>query len=182
MTSSSNFDDLPNELYYLIFEYLNPIDILYSFSNQNARLNRLITNYLKHSFFHVDLKHLNREVFEYYLETNILFEDIQSLSLTGEQFQLLSNKMNEDKIRCLELNLNRNLLISTPQWKYFQNLEKLKISSFSIVWNRCSTTFWKLQHVEINLKSNSNLIELIYLLPIVEKLHVFMDSDVSKYC
>lgn len=180
MIRCCRFDDLPNELYYSIFEYLNPIDILYSFSNQNVRLNRLTTNYLKISLVDVDLKHLNSKVFDYYLEKKILFEDIRSLSLTDEQFQLLSNKIDEEKVRFLDLHLTRDLFISTCLWKYFQNLEKLKISSFSIVWNECSSTFRKLQHVEIHLKSHSYLIELIYQLPIVRKVHVRIDSDVSK--
>ncbi len=38
------FELLPNEILILCFEYLNAIDILYSFDGLNDRLNRLIRN------------------------------------------------------------------------------------------------------------------------------------------
>jgi hypothetical protein len=44
----TQFEDLPNELFYIIFIYLNGVDLCLAFSNLNTRINRLLDNVASH--------------------------------------------------------------------------------------------------------------------------------------
>lgn len=183
MLGRTNFDDLPNELYYCIFEYLNPIDILHSFSNLNRRLNTFLKDYLKFSWKEFDLRNLKPNVFQYYLEKNFSSSSnsIEYLRLTGEQFEKISSKI-DSKLRCLHLSLSNDFYFSSNELNLLQSLETFHVDSYAMIWSsNLSISCSKLHHVQVHLKSHLNLIELINVLPSVKKLHATIDYDVSKY-
>ncbi len=77
------FEILPNEILILCFEYLNAIDIFYSFDGLNDRLNRLIRNLSKSKFdrFCVEILshlHIKQQIHSLYLSNNRTCGQIQS--------------------------------------------------------------------------------------------------------
>ena len=56
MALKTRFENLPDEMLLTILRYLRPLDILDSFLDLNARLNRTITNYRER----IVISHLSR--------------------------------------------------------------------------------------------------------------------------
>ncbi|CAF3470719.1 unnamed protein product, partial [Rotaria sp. Silwood2] len=90
MSIKNGFDSFPNELYFCIFDYLNSIDIIYSFSNINQRINILLKNSSRFILKHVDLKKLNPNVFKYYCLEKNQNNNICSIKLNDYQLKFLS--------------------------------------------------------------------------------------------
>ena len=67
----NRFDFLPNELILMIFDYLNPIDILYSFFNLNQQINEFLKIYFKSKIYRINL-----------------IKQLKSIELTDEQIIL----------------------------------------------------------------------------------------------
>ncbi len=102
MYIEKGFDRLPNELYLCIFDYLNPIEIIYSFSNLTRRLNNLLKTYSRFECKSIDLTKLNPKVFQYYCLEKQLINEIESIKVTEEQLKLIQFS-SRNKIRQLNL-------------------------------------------------------------------------------
>jgi hypothetical protein len=180
MYIDKGFDRLPNELYLCIFDYLNPIEILYSFSNLSRRLNNLLKNYSRFELKSIDLTKLNPKVFEYYCLEKQINNEIESIKLTDEQLKLIKFS-SKNKVRQLNLFIENEKHFYLNEQFIFENLEKLIIENNSFTWEKPFVTCLHLKQVNIHLKNHSDLIELINSLPIVEKLHVIINYDVTKF-
>jgi hypothetical protein len=179
MPLKSAFDRLPNELYLCIFDYLSCIDIHYSFSNLNIRLNNLLKSYSRLTCKHFDLTKLNPRVFQFYCLQKRLNNEINSIRLTDEQFKLIKFSLN-NKIRQLNLYLENEYHIYSNELFIFEYLQKLTIENAALTWQKPFIICQYLKQVQIHLKTHSDLIQLIDYLPIVEKLHVTIDYDVTR--
>jgi hypothetical protein len=180
MYVEKGFDHLPNELYLSIFDYLNPIEIIYSFSNLTHRLNNLLKIYSRFHYKSIDLTKLNPKVFEYYCLKKELNNEIESIKLTSEQLKLIKYS-SSNKLRQLNLYIENEKHFYLNEQFIFINLEKLIIENNCFTWEKPFVTCGYLRQVNIHLKNHSDLIDLINSLPIVEKLHVIIDYDVTKY-
>jgi len=179
MSLKSGFDCLPNELYLCIFDYLNPIDLLYSFSNLTRRLNNLLKTYSRFTYKHIDLTKLNGNVFEFYCLQKQINNKINSIKLTDQQLKLIKFSSN-NQLRQLNLLIENQIHFYSNEQFIFENLEKLIIENNFLTWQKPFIICQYLKQVNIHLKTHSDLIELINCLPIVEKLHVIIDYDVTK--
>ncbi|CAF1003129.1 unnamed protein product [Adineta steineri] len=73
-------EDLPNELLWLILEYISPIDLFYTFLNLNQRFNKI----LRLTHCRLNLLYTNKDQFNYYLNTilpNIEINRIESFHI-----------------------------------------------------------------------------------------------------
>ena len=179
MYVKSAFDNLPNELYLCIFDYLNPIDLIYSFSNLTTRLNKLLKTYSRFSSKSVNLIKLNPRVFGYYCVEKAINDQIESISLTDQQLKLIQFS---SKSRICQLNIlieNEIHFYSNEQY-LFSNLQKLITENKSFTWEKPFIICSYLTEVCIHLKNHPDLIHLLNSLPIVEKCHITLDYDVTK--
>lgn len=179
MCFRNGFDRLPNELYLCIFDYLNPIDLLYSFLNLTYRLNNLLKTYSRFQSKHIDLTKLNENVLEFYCLEKQINNKINSIRLTDKQFKLIQFSSN-NQLKQLNLFIENSIHFYLNEQFIFENLEKLIIENNSITWQKPFINCQYLKQVNIHLKTHSDLIQLINCLPIVEKLHVTIDYDVTK--
>ncbi len=180
MPLKSVFDVLPNELYLCIFDYLNSIDILYSFSNLNRRLNSLLKTYSRLSCKHVDLTKLNPHVFKFYCLEKEINNKINSIILNDEQLKLIKFSSN-NRVKELNLILENDYHIYSKDQFIFEYLQKLKIQSHCLTWEKPFIICQYLKQVKIHLKTHEDLLELINCLPIVEKVHATIDYQVTRY-
>ncbi len=135
MPLKSVFDRLPNELYLCIFDYLNSIDLLYSFSNLNRRLNILLKNYSRFTCKHLDLTKLNPRVFQFYCLQKQITNDIFSITLNDDQFKLIKFSSN-NRLRQLNLLLQNDYHFYSEEQFIFQYLEKLTIQYHALTWQK----------------------------------------------
>lgn len=175
-----SFDSLPNEIYLLIFDYLNPIEVIYSFSNLNKRINHLFRFYSKLSNESIDLTQLNPLVFKDFLSKRNFYSNLKSIKLTDEQFQFIEFHSN-NQIRKLILHLENHLHVSSQQFYLFEYLTKLRIENHYLTWSKPFVICNYLKNISIHLKEHNDLIDLLNNLPIVEIVHVIIDSDVTRF-
>lgn len=179
MSSKSSFDSLPNELYLCIFDYLNPIDILYSFSKLNIRLNILLKTYFRLTLKSVDLTKINPYVFKYYCLEKELNNEINSIKLNENQFKSILFSSNNQLIK-LNLVLENDYYICSNQQFIFQYLKILIIQNNCLTWKKPFINCQNLKQIQIYLKNHWDLVELLNSLPIVEKVDVTIDYDVTR--
>ncbi|CAF1179674.1 unnamed protein product [Adineta steineri] len=179
MYITSNFDRLPNEIYLLIFDYLNSIDILYSFSNVNRRLNSLLKTYSYTKWKFIDLTKLTPHVFKYYCLQKRLINEIYSIKLTDEQFDLIQFS-STNQVRQLNVLLENNYHLYSNEQFILKNLKKLIIEQNALTWQKPLMIAEKLTEVLIHLKTHADLIELLNCLPIVEKVHATINYEVTS--
>jgi hypothetical protein len=179
MSLRSGFDRLPNELYFMIFDYLNSIDILYSFLNLNRRLNSLIKFYSRFPLKSLDLTQLNPRVFQFYCYRKELNNETESIKLTDNQFKLIQFPLN-NRIRHLNVFLQSNYYIDSKEQFILKYLQKLTIENNCLTWQKPFLTCPNLTQVIIHLKTHSDLVELMSCLPIVKKVDATIDFDVTR--
>ncbi|CAF1366559.1 unnamed protein product [Rotaria sordida] len=179
MSSKSGFDSFPNELYLCIFDYLNPVDIIYSFSNLNKRINILLKNYPRFTCKHVDLTKLHPNVFKYYCLEKRINNDIYSIKLNDYQFKYLSFSSNNKLIK-LNLLLENDYYIHSNEQFIFEYLQILTVQNHALTWQKPFIICQYLKQVQIHLKSHWDLVELLNSLPIVEKVDATIDYDVTS--
>jgi hypothetical protein len=180
MSLKSGFDRLPNELYLCIFDYLNSIELLYSFSNLNRRLNSLLKRYSRLTCKQIDLTKLNPHVFKFYCLQKQINNEINSIKLNDEQFKSISFS-STNQLKHLNILLENDYHIYSKEQFIFQYLQKLTIELNCLTWQKPFIICQYLKQVKIHLKTHSDLVELINCLPIVEKLHATIDYEVTRY-
>ncbi|CAF3762210.1 unnamed protein product [Rotaria sp. Silwood1] len=179
MSGKSGFDNFPNELYLSIFDYLNLIDILYSFSNLNYRINNLLKTYYRFTLKHVDLTKLNPNVFKYYCLEKQINNDIHSIKLNDYQFKYLSFSSNNRLIK-LNLLLENDYYLHSKEQFIFEYLQILIVQHNALTWKKPFIICQNLKQVQIHLKNHFDLIELLNCLPIVEKVDATINYDVNS--
>lgn len=179
MSSTNEFDHLPNELYLFIFDYLNPLDIIYSFSNLNKRLNIILNKYIKKKIEFIDLTKLNPNVFKFFSQEKYFNNEIISIKLTDNQLKSLSFSLN-NKLNKISLYLENDYYIYSKDQFIFQYIQYLIIENHSLTWQKPFIICQNLKEIQIHIKSHSDLIELLNFLPNVEKVHVTIDYDVKR--
>ena len=179
MYVKSAFDNLPNELYLCIFDYLNPIDLIYSFFNLNCRFNQLLKTYSRFSSKTVNLIELNPRVFDYYCVQRPINDQIQSIILTDEQLKLIELSP-KTRLRQLNISIENELHLYSKDEFLFENLEKLIVEKKSLTWQKPFIICRYLTEVFIHLKTHPDVLHLLDCLPVVEIFHVILDYDVTK--
>lgn len=179
MHVTSAFEHLPNELYLCIFDYLNPIDLVYSFSNLTTRLNKLLKAYSRFSSKSLNLINLNPRVFDYYCVKKAINDQIDSISLTDQQLKLIQFS-SRSRICQLTIFVENEIHFYSDEQYLFENLEKLIIENKSFTWEKPFLICPYLTEVIIHLKNHPDLIHLLNSLPVVEKCHVTLDYDVTR--
>ncbi|CAF3159181.1 unnamed protein product [Rotaria socialis] len=179
MSWRSVFDRLPNELYLSIFDYLNPIDLLYSFSNLNFRFNSLLKSYSCLTCKSIDLTKLNPHVFQYYCSLQQLNNEIYSIKLNNNQLKFLSFSSN-NKLTRLNFLLENDYHLYLNDQFIIKNLQILKVRHHALTWQKPLIICQYLQQVTIHLRNHWDLIDLLNSLPIVEKVHATIDYDVTS--
>ncbi|CAF3441416.1 unnamed protein product [Rotaria sp. Silwood2] len=86
------FEQLPNEILIECFEYLNTLDIFYSFDQLNYRFYTLIRSIS----LHLSLRHMNKSLFDQYFHKMLLNPQIKSQIVP---FELLNKNI------CGQLNI-----------------------------------------------------------------------------
>ena len=177
----SKLECLPNELFYSIFLYLHPIDLIFAFYNLNSRWNRFLLSYLTIQAKHLDLTRLNPRVFQFYRENNPFKELFSSIRLTGEQFHSISPHLSTE-LRHFDLQLShREYSLTDQQLNLFTSLHTLIIRGEPVVWSssgfiRCPC----LRDLQIHLKSHRDLLQVLSSLPLLRRFHVTIEQQVSR--
>lgn len=136
-----NFDDLPNEIYHDIFDYLSLLNIIHSFSGINLRLNHLIDHIpMKLNFQNLN-KTQSKRIMKQILPNRI--EQIISLDM-NQNFEIFINPFNQSFCLTQFINLRH---LSFPS----NDLQQLK-SLFSILPN-----LYSLRSLRLIEQSDSNL-------------------------
>ncbi|CAF0758637.1 unnamed protein product [Didymodactylos carnosus] len=181
---TSSFDLLPNEIYLSIFDYLKPIDVLYSFFNINKRLNHLVRYNSPPSY--LDLRNISIKAFEHYcLDLFPLFySNIKSLKIDGEQFSHQKFQY-PSNIKDLTLSLTGDYyppsLLSDE--KLFNGkclLTTCSIENYAYHLSKRLSICPTLKQLTIHLKCHADLLEIMNRLPNIQKLHSTIDYDVSS--
>ena len=179
MSSKAGFNRLPNEVYLCIFDYLTSIDLLYSFFNLNRRLNILLKTYSRFIWKHIDLTKLNPPVFQFYCLQKQINNQISSITLSDNQYKLLSFSSN-NRLVGLNLFLENEFYLPSKDQFVFEYLEILTSQNCALSWQKPFVTCQKLKQVKIHLKSHYDLVELLGSLPVVEKVDATIDYDVTR--
>jgi len=145
-----NFECLPNELLFDIFELLNSIELIQTFSNLNTRLNRLLSIYLKH--YPINFRSISSQRnFDSICQNSIqlLTNQIHSISLS-----------NDDQTP----NLPTKFLSYQLSFDHLHSLTLHSIHSFAIL-NEFLTNFSRLTHLYLvqcgYYLNKTNLLHLI---------------------
>lgn len=179
MSYISTFDNLPNELYLCIFDYLNKIDLIYSFLNLNRRLNILLTHSYHFTSKYIDLTKLNPNVFQFYCLQKQINNEIYSIKLNDHQLKHLLFSSN-NQLKQLYLSLENDFYIDLKSQFVFEYLQILFIENYSLTWQKPFIVCHYLKHIKIRVKNHWDLVELLNSLPMVEKVDVTIDSDVTR--
>ncbi|CAF1425959.1 unnamed protein product [Didymodactylos carnosus] len=110
----STLETIPNELVFDIFKYLDPLHVLYSFSNLNYRFNKLLYSYEMYLSFTSST--INENIFRQVFAMPHIRSNVHSLILTNEkQIQSFSKTIVRKLdnlfpyIECLKIKNLRNL-------------------------------------------------------------------------
>ncbi|CAF1151940.1 unnamed protein product [Adineta steineri] len=125
LSKISIFTTLPNELIIIIFNYLKPIDILYSFSNLNSRFTYLIHKYKQN----INLCNLLPNDKQHFQEIHKLInKDIISLKI--DQFIFDNNNLLQEFpvlkhliISNIDSKFAKKFITLNSQFKYLETLE-----------------------------------------------------------
>ncbi|CAF1597775.1 unnamed protein product, partial [Adineta ricciae] len=175
----TRFDFLPNELIFIIFDHLNPIDILYSFFNLNQRINEFLKVYLKSKIHRINLIKLHGNVFQYYSLQKQLIKQLKSIELTDEQMKFM-NLSSNTHLKYLNLYLKNSFHISLNEQIIFKNLQILFIRNQSLTFEKPFIQCSSLKKIFIHLKTHSDVIDLLNSLPIIEICHVNINYEVTN--
>ncbi|CAF1074290.1 unnamed protein product [Adineta steineri] len=125
LSKISIFTTLPNELIIIIFNYLKPIDILYSFSNLNSRFTYLIHKYKQNinlcnllpndkQHFQEILKLINKDIISLKID-QFIFDNNNLL----QQFPVLKHLI----ISNIDSKFAKKFILLNSQFKYLETLE-----------------------------------------------------------
>ncbi len=84
---SARFEDLPNELFFIIFTYFNGIDLCLAFSNLNIRINRLLDNVASHQSIDLTSGSISYKAFHAYISDRY---GVRSSFISSLKFDCLS--------------------------------------------------------------------------------------------
>jgi hypothetical protein len=173
--AASQFSCLANELYLCVFAYLNPVDVLYSFSDINHRLNLSLAIYFRSPWKHLDLRRVHTHVFDSYSSSRLVNNEIDSVRLTGEQFRSAPSLVARH-VRHVRLALDSDLHLANGQFELLSSLERLVVEFYALTWSK-SIECDRLRVVRIHLRSHD---DLLGCLPVVTTLDVTVDCRVTR--
>jgi len=177
-----SFDSLPNEIYLLVFDYLNPIEIVYSFSNLNKRINDLFRFYSKLSSESIDLTRLNPLLFKDFLSKKSYFylKQLKSIKLTDHQFESIEFAEMNQLVKLI-ICVGDQVHLSRDQLNLFVNLKEVEIEKNCLTWSKPFVICHYLKEIRIHLKEHNDLIDLLNNLPVVQLVHVTIDYNVTRF-
>jgi len=154
-----HLDDLPNELFLIIFSYLTKFELLESFLKLNIRFNILLSNYIHHLYFS---SILTKNQLDKYSQSYFPFINNYIYSLTFDNYQIGNDFLEKTKFIQLE-NLSRIKLIDNGIDLQEDLLQRFKPDTLNLVitslnqenkrWKFLSTSVKRLQ---IELETGEN--------------------------
>ncbi|CAF0982644.1 unnamed protein product [Adineta steineri] len=188
-------EDLPDELFLLIYRYLNKIEILNSFSCLNHRFSKTIHEFTEEIDLNsIPLKLINRfqnEIFPNIISNirSIIFsDDFQRFPINFELFPNLESihflnsfsqnylyNVKQIKIDLVPVDAQIDLMKKLFSSNDYSNLKNLSFISYhgSTFSNIQLTNLSQIENLTITLKNNVDLFELLRLLSCsIEKLHI----------
>jgi hypothetical protein len=154
-----HLEDLPNELFLIIFSYLTKFELLESFLKLNIRLNILLSNSIHHLYFS---SILTKNQLDTYSQNYFPFINNYIYSLTFDNYQIGNDFLEKTKFIQLE-NLSRIKLIDNGIDLQEDLLQRFKPDTLNLVitslnqenkrWKFLSTSVKRLQ---IELETGEN--------------------------
>jgi len=154
-----HLEDLPNELFLIIFSYLTKFELLESFLKLNIRFNILLSNYIHHLYFS---SILSKNQLDKYSQNYFPFINNYIYSLTFDNYQIGNDFLEKTKFIQLE-NLSRIKLIDNGIDLQEDLLQRFKPDTLNLVitslnqenkrWKFLSTSVKRLQ---IELETGEN--------------------------
>ncbi|UJR37179.1 hypothetical protein I4U23_029887 [Adineta vaga] len=123
----NQLEDLPNELLWLILEYIPSIDLFVAFFNLNQRMNTI----LRSIHFHLNLQYINKSQYDYYLHT--ILPNIESNWIISLRLDDITNHLESIKtskyLRSLTIHHLRTESIDYLAKEILPDLKQLKYLS-----------------------------------------------------
>jgi hypothetical protein len=123
---SSILELLPDEIILDICRYLSPSDILLSFCGLNSRLNRTITDFIRHIHLSSMISHEN---YLYLLRVSLpsIWSAIQSLAISNHQIPCLTRVFLDTIEQNLPINLKRLCLFEVNLEDIYEFINRLMV-------------------------------------------------------
>jgi len=169
------FQDLPNEIYREIFDYLCPLDILHSFYGLNYRLNRLIENIS----MKLNFKNLNKNEYKRVLKQIVPKITQQIVAIELGQSSQINRCFSLSSFNFAQFSNLRFLSLTSPNLKQLESL-------FLVIPNMLSLRSLRLlgqSDTQNETVCNLVLAIIIIIIQLIKliNLHIFLLKQVLYY-